>query len=106
MAFSKAILFDPDRFNQSFWSKAFAHPARIIILTYLLENGTTSFHIIAKLIPLARPTVSQHFRFLRKAGLVTAEDIYPHTYYQLSNKLCKKLAARMIAMETSFAKSA
>ncbi|HJW30085.1 MAG TPA: ArsR family transcriptional regulator, partial [Saprospiraceae bacterium] len=74
MAFSKAPLFDKPHFEQSFWSKALAHPARIIILTHLLEYGITPFYDFKKLIPLAPTTISQHLRQLRQAHLIKAYE--------------------------------
>lgn len=102
MAFSKAPLFDSVSYQQSVWSKALSHPARITILEYLLHNGITPFYVIAKKIPLAKTTVSQHFRILRQSGLVESFDKYPHTYYQLNRKLCKDLAHRLEALNHSF----
>ncbi|MBK9105322.1 MAG: helix-turn-helix transcriptional regulator [Saprospiraceae bacterium] len=102
MAYSKAPLFDPISYQQSFWSKALAHPARITILDHLLQHGITPFYILAKKIPLARSTVSQHLRFLRQSGLIESFDKYPHTYYQLNHKACKDLARRLEALNHSF----
>jgi len=102
MAYSKAPLFDKLAYQQSVWAKAFSHPARITILEHLLLNGVTPFYIIAKKIPLARSTVSQHFRFLRQSGLIESFDKYPHTYYHLNHKACKELARRLEALNHSF----
>jgi DNA-binding HxlR family transcriptional regulator len=102
MAFSKARSFNAPLYDQSFWSKALAHPARIIILTHLLEKGTTPFYILKKKIPLARTTVSQHIRNLRQAGLIKVDEKYPHTYYTLNQKACKALAKKIQSLQYSF----
>ena len=102
MAFSKAPQFHPLTFKQSFWSKALSHPARIIILTHLLAHGETPFHALAKLIPLAKTTVSQHLRILRQAGLVESYEVYPHTIYILQTKICKDLAIQLENLNQSF----
>ncbi len=102
MAYSKAPLFDNLAYQQSVWAKAFSHPARITILEHLLLNGVTPFYIIAKKIPLAKTTVSQHFRALRQIGLVESFDKYPHTYYHLRHKACKELAHKLEALNHSF----
>jgi len=102
MAYSKASLFDQVLFKQSFWSKALSHPARIIILTYLLENGVTPFYVIAKKLPLANTTVSQHLRFLRQNGFIESFEKYPHTYYKINREVCKDLAERIKSLHTSF----
>lgn len=102
MAYSKAPLFDMLSYQQSIWSRALSHPARITILSYLLHNGVTPFYIISKEIPLAKTTVSQHFRTLRQAGLIESFDKYPHTYYRLNHKFCKDLASRLEGLNQSF----
>lgn len=102
MAFSKAPYFDATTFSQSIWAKAFAHPARIIILTYLLKNGVTPFHTLARNIPLAKTTVSQHLRFLRALSLLDSFEKHPHTYYRLNQKACKPLAMLLGQLNTGF----
>lgn len=102
MASSKASLFDQIPFHQSRWSKARSHPARILILTYLHQNGITSFQTLCKLVPLARTTVSQHLRILRQAGLILLYEEYPHSYYQINTRLCKKFATLMKPVEDMF----
>lgn len=102
MAYSKAPLFDALSFNQSFWSKALSHPARITILDHLLQNGVTPFYVIAKKIPLAKTTTSQHFRNLRHAGLIESFAKYPHTYYKLNQKTCMDLAQKLNGLNNSF----
>jgi len=103
MAYSKAPQFDALTYKQSFWSKALSHPARIIILTHLLQNGITPFHILSKKIPLAPSTVSQHLRILRQAGLIHSTEIYPHTFYYLNQSMCKELAVKIKSVHSSFA---
>ena len=102
MAFSKASLFNQVIYHQSFWSAALAHPARIIILSHLLEFGTTPFFILHQKIPLAKTTVSQHIRKLRQAGLISAEEKYPHTYYTINQNACKGLAEKIKSLQQSF----
>jgi DNA-binding HxlR family transcriptional regulator len=102
MAFSKAPLFDQEIFKQSFWYKALSHPARIIILTYLLENGITAFYTLANTLPLAKTTVSQHLRNLREKGLIESFEEYPHTYYKINKNLCQDLAQRIQSLQVAF----
>lgn len=102
MAFSKAPTFDPLLYAQSIWSKALAHPARIIILKHLLIYGETSFQDLRKIIPLAPTTVSQHLKILRSYNLIKAREKFPHTYYSLHKKNCRGLAARILKLNFSF----
>jgi ArsR family transcriptional regulator, arsenate/arsenite/antimonite-responsive transcriptional repressor len=51
-------------------AKAIGHPARVAILEYLLKvNGCICGDIVNEL-PLAQPTVSQHLKELKNAGLI------------------------------------
>jgi DNA-binding transcriptional ArsR family regulator len=95
MAFSKARQFDRLTFEQSFFAKAQAYPARIIILCHLKLNGTTSFQTLWRKLPLAKSTVSQHLKILTNAGLIVAAEEYPHTYYTLNSDICKNLAEKL-----------
>lgn len=102
MAFSKAHLFPATPFHQAFWSKALAHPARVIILDYLLQHGTTPFKDLCKIIPLAKTTVSQHIRILRMQGLIEPVEILPNIHYKLEKKNCHDLALRITDLHVNF----
>ena len=51
-------------------AKALGHPARIAILDYLLKVDTCICGDIVNELPLAQPTVSQHLKELKNAGLI------------------------------------
>ena len=51
-------------------AKALGHPARIAIVDYLLKvDGCICGDIVNEL-PLAQPTISQHLKELKNAGLI------------------------------------
>jgi ArsR family transcriptional regulator len=50
--------------------KALGHPARVAIIDYLLTVDTCICGDIVNKLPLAQPTVSQHLKELKNAGLV------------------------------------
>ncbi len=50
--------------------KALGHPARIAIIEYLLKKSACVCGEIVDELPLAQPTVSQHLKELRNAGLI------------------------------------
>lgn len=54
-------------------AKALGHPARIAILEYLIKVGTCICGDIVNELPLAQPTVSQHLKELKNAGLIKGE---------------------------------
>ncbi|AEA45043.1 ArsR/SmtB family transcription factor [Fluviicola taffensis] len=50
--------------------KAMGHPARIAIMEYLIEVDTCICGDIVNVVSLAQPTVSQHLKELKTAGLI------------------------------------
>lgn len=51
-------------------AKALGHPARIAILEYLMSVDTCICGDIVNKLPLAQPTVSQHLKELKTAGII------------------------------------
>ncbi|MCZ8143783.1 ArsR/SmtB family transcription factor [Flavobacterium sp.] len=50
--------------------KALAHPARIAIMEYLCEVNSCICGDIVNELPLSQPTISQHLKELKNAGLI------------------------------------
>lgn len=51
-------------------AKALGHPARVAIIDYLLSVDACICGDIVNELPLAQPTVSQHLKELKNAGLI------------------------------------
>jgi len=51
-------------------AKALGHPARVAIIEYLLKVDACICGDIVNELPLAQPTVSQHLKELKNAGLI------------------------------------
>lgn len=51
-------------------AKALGHPARVAIIEYLLKVDSCICGDIVGVLPLAQPTVSQHLKELKNAGLI------------------------------------
>lgn len=51
-------------------AKALGHPARIAIIEYLMQVDRCICGDIVNELPLAQPTVSQHLKELKNAGLI------------------------------------
>ena len=51
-------------------AKALGHPARIAIMEYLLKVNACICGDIVNELPLAQPTVSQHLKELKSAGII------------------------------------
>lgn len=60
-----------DRQNQiAKIAKALGHPARIAIIEYLMKVNECICGDIVNELPLAQPTVSQHLKELKNAGII------------------------------------
>lgn len=74
-------------------AKALGHPARIAIMEYLLSVESCICGDIVNELPLAQPTVSQHLKELKNAGLIKG-DIEGNTIcYCIDEKALNKLQA-------------
>lgn len=51
-------------------TKALGHPARIAIIEYLLKVDSCICGNLVNELPLSQPTVSQHLKELKNAGLI------------------------------------
>lgn len=51
-------------------TKALGHPARIAIIDYILKSNSCICGDIVNELPLSQPTVSQHLKELKNAGLI------------------------------------
>jgi ArsR family transcriptional regulator, arsenate/arsenite/antimonite-responsive transcriptional repressor len=72
-------------------AKALGHPARIAILDYLLKVDTCICGDIVNELPLAQPTVSQHLKELKNAGLIKGEIEGNKICYCIDEKAFQKL---------------
>lgn len=73
MGASKTDHFTDQQNRIAILCKALAHPARVAILEYLLKVNACICGDIVSELPLAQPTVSQHLRELKNAGLIQGE---------------------------------
>ncbi|MEY4433899.1 MAG: hypothetical protein RLZZ44_2034 [Bacteroidota bacterium] len=70
MGITKTERFTTAQNELAILAKAIGHPARIAIIEYLLKTETCICGDIVNELPLAQPTVSQHLKELKNAGLI------------------------------------
>ncbi|RZJ71651.1 MAG: transcriptional regulator [Flavobacterium sp.] len=70
MGITKTDLFTDAHNEIATIAKALGHPARVAILEYLLKVNECICGDIVNELPLAQPTVSQHLKELKNAGLI------------------------------------
>lgn len=72
-------------------AKAFGHPARVAIMEYLMKVDTCICGDIVNELPLAQPTVSQHLKELKNAGLIKGSIEGNSICYCIDEKAIEKL---------------
>lgn len=70
MGLSKTEFFTDQQNHIATIAKALGHPARIAIIEYLLKVNECICGDIVNELPLAQPTISQHLKELKNAGLI------------------------------------
>jgi len=71
--------------------KALGHPARVAILEYLLKVDTCICGDIVNELPLAQPTISQHLKELKNAGIIKGSIEGNAICYCIDEKVIEKL---------------
>ena len=80
---AKVKYFTDDQEKLARYGKAFSHPVRVFILDYLANNLDKCCYSgdMAEELPIARSTLSEHLKALKKAGLIQGEINPPFIKY-------------------------
>jgi len=70
MGATKTNFFTEQQNELAILTKALGHPARIAIIEFLLKVDSCICGDIVNELPLAQPTISQHLKELKNAGLI------------------------------------
>ena len=70
MGLTKSEIFTEQQNEIAAIAKVLGHPARIAILEFLIKLKTCVCGDLVKDIGLAQPTISQHLKELKKAGII------------------------------------
>jgi ArsR family transcriptional regulator, arsenate/arsenite/antimonite-responsive transcriptional repressor len=70
MGATKTDFYTDNQNELAILAKALGHPARIAIIEYILKVNSCICGDIVNELPLAQPTVSQHLKELKNAGLI------------------------------------
>jgi ArsR family transcriptional regulator, arsenate/arsenite/antimonite-responsive transcriptional repressor len=93
MGASKTEHFTDKQNEIAILAKAVAHPARIAIIDYLLTVDECICGDIVNKLPLAQPTVSQHLKELKNAGIIKGNIEGNAICYCIDEKVLAKLQA-------------
>lgn len=84
--------------------KALGHPARIAIVEYLMKADSCICGDIVNVLPLAQPTVSQHLKELKNAGLIKGSVEGTAICYCIDEKAIEKLQEYFAGISTRLKK--
>lgn len=80
--------------------KALGHPARVAIIEHLLKVNTCICGDIVNELPLSQPTISQHLKELKNAGLIKGSIEGNAICYCIEPKVIEKLQAYFAGIST------
>lgn len=104
MGTTKAELFTKKQNETASLLKAIAHPARIAIVEYLMNVESCICGDIVSKLPLAQPTVSQHLKELKSAGIIQGSIEGNTICYCLNEKTIQKLKVYFETIENKISK--
>ncbi|MEQ8358945.1 MAG: metalloregulator ArsR/SmtB family transcription factor [Cytophagales bacterium] len=90
MGISRTDLFDFEQNELAQLARVFSHPARIAIVQYMADLGYCTNGDLVTHLGLAKPTVSQHLRDLKMAGLIKGTIIGNTVSYSIDDKFWKE----------------
>ena len=91
MGATKTDHFTDKQNDMAILAKALGHPARVAIIEYLVKVDACICGDIVHELPLAQPTISQHLKELKNAGLIKGEVEGNSVCYCINEKGIEKL---------------
>lgn len=91
MGITKTDFFTDKQNELATLAKAIGHPARVAIIDYLLKVDSCICGDIVDELPLAQPTISQHLKELKNAGLIKGSVEGNSICYCIDEKALEKL---------------
>lgn len=73
MGITKTQLFNEQQNKLATFAKAFAHPARVAIIEYILKQPSCICNDLVEEMALSQSTISQHLKELKSIGIIKGE---------------------------------
>ncbi len=86
MGLTKTTVFSEQENKIAEYAKAFAHPARVAILQYLVQHKSCICGDLVEVLPLSQSTVSQHLKELKRIGIIKGNIEPPRVCYCIDEK--------------------
>lgn len=91
MGVTKTEFYTDEQIELSIIVKALGHPARLAIIDHLLKVNSCICNDLVNEIQLAQPTISQHLRELKSAGLIKGSIEGTSICYCIDEKVIGKV---------------
>ena len=102
MGLTKTEIFTDKQNKLATMLKALAHPARIAIIQHLIKIDSCICGDLVEELGLAQPTISQHLKELKTAGLIQGTIEGTSVCYCIDPKVWKQLKATLDAFFVSY----
>ncbi|MFY7944524.1 MAG: ArsR/SmtB family transcription factor [Crocinitomicaceae bacterium] len=102
MGLSKLEHFTDQFIEESRIFKALGHPARLAIVKLLIEKKECVGTELNQAIPLAQPTISQHLRELKEAGIIKGRIEGTGVCYCINLETIEKMKLNLLAQFDDF----
>lgn len=91
MGATKTAYYSEEQLEMAAIAKALGHPARVAIVEHLLKVNSCICGDIVDELSLAQPTISQHLKELKNAGIIQGEIEGNAICYCVDEKAVKKI---------------
>ncbi len=102
MGLTKTEIFSEKQNRLASMLKALAHPARIAIIQYIIKSNTCICGDLVEELGLAQPTISQHLKELKSAGLIQGTIEGTSVCYCIDTKVWKQLKSTVDSFFVSY----
>ena len=102
MGITKTEVFNDHQNRIAKYAKAFAHPARVAIIEYLVKTRACICGELVDELPLAQSTISQHLKELKNIGIIKGEIEGPRINYCINEKAWEEVKNLLKNMMDSF----
>ena len=102
MGLTKTEIFTDKQNKLAGMMKALAHPARVAIIQHLIKINTCICGDLVDVLGLAQPTISQHLKELKNAGLIQGTIEGTSVCYCIDPKVWKQFKTSLDSFFVSY----
>ena len=102
MGLTKTEIFTEKQNKLASMLKALAHPARIAIIQHVIKTNSCICGDLVEVLGLAQPTISQHLKELKNAGLIQGTIEGTSVCYCIDPKVWKQFRTMLDSFFVSY----